>query len=119
MGVPLEKMGTPIQDPIRLQIPHPKPTQGGGLIGQVMEIDTFGNLSTNIDEAYMQKMGNISVTVGGKRIEGLSKTFGDQPIGSLVALIGTSHDLILAIVNGDAAHSLNISIGDPVEVHPL
>ncbi len=119
IGVPLEKLGTPIQDPIRLEIPQPKPLPGGGVRGQVLEIDTFGNLSTNITEADLLSMESVSVLVGGKRIDGLVKTFGDRPKGSLIALIGTSHDLIISVVNGDAAHSLNISLGDPVEIYPL
>ncbi len=118
IGVPLEKLGTTIDDPVRLKIPRPEQLAGGGLRGQVMEIDTFGNLSTNIDETHLCDMGEVDVHVGGRRIEGLVSTFGDRPIGSLIALIGTSHDLIISIVNGNAAHTLEVSLGDSIEVHP-
>ncbi len=118
-GVPLEKLGTPIHDPIRLPVQHPEPIPGGGLRGQVLEIDTFGNLSTNIGEVDLIPMGEVSVVAGGKRIDGLVKTFGDRPTGSLIALIGTSHDLVVSVVNGDAAHTLNAALGDAVEVYPL
>jgi len=118
-GFPLEKLGTPIHDPVRLQIPRPEPIPGGGLRGQVMEIDTFGNLSTNIDQSYLISMGNVSVHVAEKSIDGLVSTFGDRPEGTLIALYGTSHDLIISVVNGDAARTLNVSLGDSVEVYPL
>jgi S-adenosylmethionine hydrolase len=118
-GIPFGKLGVPINDPIRLQIPHPKVLPGGGLRGQVMEIDTFGNLSTNIDESQMQEMDEVSILVGEKRIDGLVKTFGERPPGSLVALIGTAHDLVISVVNGNAASTLNASLGDIVKVHPL
>ncbi len=118
-GVPLEKLGTVIHDPIRLQVPRPEPLPGGGLRGQIMEIDTFGNLSTNIHQEHLISLGEVSVKIGERRIDGLVNTFGDRPMGSIIALYGTSHDLIISVVNGDAARSLNASLGDVVEVYPL
>ncbi len=118
-GVPLEKLGTLIQDPVRLQIPRPEAISGGGLRGEVMEIDTFGNLSTNIEQSDLLNLGEISVRVAGRRIDGLVSTFGDRPKGTLIALYGTSHDLIISVVNGDAARTLNMSLGDIVKVYPL
>jgi S-adenosylmethionine hydrolase len=118
-GVPLEKMGTPIKDPLRIQIPHPIPLAGAGLRGQVIEIDTFGNLSTNIEEDDLQQMGDITVHINGQQVGGLVKTFGERPLGSLIALIGTSHDLMIAVVNGNAAQAVNASLGDIVDVYPL
>jgi S-adenosylmethionine hydrolase len=117
-GIPLEKMGTLIRDPVRLEIPYPDPTQGGGWRGQVIEIDTFGNISTNIDKDLLTPLGDLRVQVAGRQIDGLVGTFGDRPPGTLIALYGTTRDLIIAIVNGDAAHALKISIGDAVEVYP-
>ncbi len=116
-GVPLERLGTSISDPVRLSIPRPEPIEAGGLRGQILEIDTFGNLSTNISDTDLQLLGDVYVMVGGKRIDGLVKTFGDRPSGSLIALIGTSHDLIISVVNGDAAHSINATLGGTVEVY--
>jgi S-adenosylmethionine hydrolase len=118
-GIALEAMGTPINDPIHLHTSHPEAIQGGGWCGQVIEIDTFGNLSTNIETSHLLPLGEVSVRVAGQQIDGLVNTFGDRPKGTLIALYGTSHDLIISIVNGDAAHTLNVSIGDVVEAYPL
>jgi S-adenosylmethionine hydrolase len=119
LGVDLEQMGTPINDPIRLNITRPEPILGGGLRGQVIEIDTFGNLSTNIETSHLLPFGEVFVRVAGEQIDGLVNTFGDRPKGTLIALFGTSHDLMISIVNGNAAHTMNISVGDAVEVYPL
>lgn len=119
LGVPLQDMGVPINDPIRIQIPHPTPIQGGGWHGQVIEIDTFGNLSTNIERSHLRPLGKVFVRIADRSIEGLVDTFGDRPKGTLIALFGTAHDLIISIVNGDAAHTLKVSIGDVVDVYPL
>ena len=118
MGVPLEMMGTPVNDLVRLAIPRPEPIINGGWRGQVIEIDTFGNLSTNIEQSHLSSLPDIQVCVGGEQIDGLVGTFGDRPPGTLIALVGTSHDLIVSIVNGNAARALNVSIGDVLEVYP-
>jgi S-adenosylmethionine hydrolase len=118
LGTPLEQMGTPIHDPVRLQISRPRPITGGGWRGQVIEVDTFGNLSTDIEQGDLSTLGDVSVRIAGKQIDGLVNTFGDRPIGSLIALFGTSHDLVISVVNGDAAHTLGVKVGEPVEVVP-
>jgi S-adenosylmethionine hydrolase len=119
LGISLVDMGTPINDPVRLPIPRPIAIQGGGWRGQVIEIDTFGNLSTNIETSHILPLGEVSVRIAGQQIDGLVNTFGERPEGTMIALYGTSHDLIISIVNGDAAHTLNVSSGDIVEVYPL
>jgi S-adenosylmethionine hydrolase len=119
MGVALNAMGTVIYDPVRLEIPHPQAIHGGGWRGQVMEIDTFGNLSTNIDDSILSRLGGVSVFIAGHQIDDLVPTFGDRPVGTLIALYGTAHDLVISVVNGNAAQVLNATIGDAVEVYPL
>ena len=118
-GIRLEDLGTPIHDPIRLQIPAPIPIQGGGWRGQVIEIDTFGNLSTNIERSHLIPLKEVIVQIAGQRINGLVNTFGDRPKSTLIALYGTAHDLMISIVNGNAARTLNISVGDVIDVYPL
>ncbi len=119
IGVPLEKLGSTITDPIRLQARRAVPLPGNGLQGEIIEIDTFGNLSTNIHQEELAELGDISVIVGEQRIDGMVSTFGDKPTGSFIALYGTSHDLMISVVNGNAAQALNAKLGDAIEVHPL
>jgi S-adenosyl-L-methionine hydrolase (adenosine-forming) len=118
LGVPIHKLGSPIIDPIRLNISHPIPIRNGGWRGQVVEVDTFGNLSTNIEDAHLVGMDRLRIRIAGHEINGLVNTFGDRPDGTLIALYGTSHDLMISIVKGDAAHTLNVSVGEVVEVLP-
>jgi S-adenosylmethionine hydrolase len=118
LGKSLEQLGSPIEDPVRLMIPHPKSISGGGWRGQVIDIDTFGNLSTNIEQSHLSPMYKVKVQVAGQQIEGLVDTFGNRPAGTLIALYGTNHDLVISVVNGNAAQYLNAKVGDIVEVYP-
>ena len=57
--------------------------------------------------------------IAGHQIADLVTTFGDRPVGTLIALYGTAHDLVISIVNGNAAQVFMSTIGDVVEVYPL
>jgi S-adenosylmethionine hydrolase len=64
-------------------------------------------------------MGEFYVFIAGRRIDQIVNTFGDRPVGTLVSLFGTSHDLIISIVNGNAAEYLQVDVGEAVEVIPV
>ena len=118
IGVPLTSLGTPFNDPVRLAFPQPEKTTGGWR-GEIIHSDHFGNLSSNIrietlGEALKEKE-RITVRVGGTEIQGLVNTFGERPVGELVALIGSTGNLIVCVVNGSARERLNSKVGDPFE----
>lgn len=115
-GVELECLGDAIDDPIRLDLPRPQPTDHG-LTGEVsLTFKHFGNIITNIHRDDMADMGEVSVRIGGVEIEGLVQTFGEREPGTLISLFGSSGYLMIAVVNGSALEHLDVAIGDRVEV---
>lgn len=116
-GVPLEDLGTLIEDPIRISLPHPQRTEKG-LAGEVRHIDHFGNVISNIHRDEMVDLGDVTVTVSGITINGLVDTFGAGSIGHLIALYTSTDHLMVSEVNGDAATRIKAKIGDKVEVIP-
>jgi len=115
LGVPFEKLGTRIEDPTLLDFPTPNRTQHGWL-GEVIHVDHFGNLATNIMREQLKELGPVSVYCCGQDTGRLVRTFGDRQPGELVALVGSSGNLIISVVNGSAASLLDAQRGDPVEV---
>ena len=118
-GVPLADLGRSFQEPVRLELPKPEKTQSGWR-GEVIHIDHFGSASTNIrvndlGEA-MKQMEKIYVRLNGSEINGMVNTFGDRPVGELIALIGSTGNLGIAVVNGSAVQRLGTKVGDTVEV---
>jgi len=118
-GVPLSELGSPFTDPVRLELPKPQATNQGWR-GEVIQIDHFGNVSTNIrvenlGDALNEKE-NIIVRLNGAEITGMVNTFGERPPGELVALIGSTGFLGIAVVNGNSQQRLGTKIGDGVEV---
>lgn len=114
-GTPLEAVGSSFGDPVRLALPEPAPLPGGWR-GVVEYIDRFGNIRTNLTRDHLGERHDVTVRVAGHAVASLVRTFGDRPEGELVALLGSSGDLILAVVNGNAAARLSARVGDEVEV---
>jgi S-adenosyl-L-methionine hydrolase (adenosine-forming) len=80
--IPLEDVGTPIENIARLELPRVEQSQQG-FRGQVTSIDHFGNLATNIMREHLTGMdlSSIKVSLAGVDITGLVNTFGDRSSG--------------------------------------
>jgi S-adenosyl-L-methionine hydrolase (adenosine-forming) len=123
-GVPPEAFGPRVLDPIRL--PHPVSRRTDGhLQGEVMFIDRFGNALTNITAADLAREypdvpeHRIEVNTGMRRIRGLSRSYGDGPVGTVMAVIGSSGRLEIAQVGGHCAERLGIGEGDRVVLRAI
>jgi S-adenosylmethionine hydrolase len=114
-GVKLEAIGDPIYDPFVMPDLLPQPIESGWQ-GQVIAIDHFGNLSTNILDEHLKDCLEPEIHIAGQVVHGLVQTFGDRPTGELIALIGTDHDLSISIVNGSAQTALNVEVGADILV---
>jgi S-adenosylmethionine hydrolase len=109
-------LGPPIRQFERLASFEPREDHGG-LVGEVIYRDTFGNLITNVTAARLQERAPLdawSVAIAGERIDRLVRTYGDRPSGSLVALIGSTGWVEVAVTNGDAARHLSAGPGTTV-----
>jgi S-adenosyl-L-methionine hydrolase (adenosine-forming) len=117
-GTPLSALGTEFDNPVLLDFPEPQ-QQAGGWLGQVTDIDHFGNLGTNIHRDHLEGLGSVQVISGEHIIHGIVRTFGEGQPGDLVALIDSSDYLGICVVNGSAASYTSAQIGDPVVIRPM
>lgn len=90
----------------------------GLITGSVIFVDSFGNLITNISGDDIRSLDDraIEVTVRGQHIKGVDKTYGDVRKGLLVALIGSSGRLEIAVNSGSASETIGASVGERVTV---
>jgi len=99
MGVRLEEFGPLITDPRKLNIPAPF-ERDDILFGQIVRVDNFGNLITNIPAERLKRyLGEAQplVEVGRLTIRGLSKAYSDLEEGQPLALINSSNWLEIAV----------------------
>lgn len=114
-GVPLEMLGTPITDPVRLPLPRPIKTDAG-IEGNIIVIDGFGNCSTNIPAAEIAHLESATLTIAGQVIRGVLPSYGHARIGDLVAVTDSEGFIEVAVVNGSAAKTYGIKLDDGVRV---
>jgi len=117
-GVPLLDLGDAINDPVRLAIPRPE-RQDSVWKAQLIYIDWFGNLVTNLRQEDLEGVDDLALHIRGHQVRGLVRTFGERPPGELVNLYGSTGSLIVSVVNGSAAQALGAQVGDPVEVEVI
>jgi S-adenosylmethionine hydrolase len=114
-GIPITALGTPVSDPIQLPIPQPQRTIDGWQ-AQIIHIDHFGNLATNLREDVFSSRKDVVFLIKDVKIRGLVNAFGDRQPGELVALFDSSGYLAISVVNGSAAQRLGCKPGDLVEI---
>jgi S-adenosylmethionine hydrolase len=87
-----------------------------GFVGEVIFRDAFGNLITNVNDGHIAGVARDAWTIeiAGERIDGISRTYGERPAGTLMALVGSSGWVEVAVVNGDAARQLTAGAGTTV-----
>jgi S-adenosylmethionine hydrolase len=113
-GVPLTELGEPLTEIVTFSLPRPQVLPDGEVVGHVLHIDRFGNLILDVKEGDCILDGGIVLEVAGRRIQDLGRTFTDVPAGELVAYIGSSGHLEIALREGNAAQSLGIKRGDKI-----
>lgn len=108
-GARFESVGPPVSDPVTLSIDPPRVVENG-LDGEVIHVDRFGNLTTNMD-AEMLTRPVRRIEMGDVSIPGLSMFFGQVPEGEPLALINSFGFLEIAVNRGNAAKSLGVGKG--------
>ncbi|NIL96030.1 MAG: hypothetical protein GTO53_02045 [Planctomycetales bacterium] len=119
LGTDPDDLGTPQDKLVRLDWPEVRIVPGE-ITGSVESIDSFGNLITDIDASLLADCPHdesVRVCCDEHETYGIFQTYGDQPEMTLIALVGSSGKLELAIVNDSAKIMLGVAVGAPVTVH--
>ena len=120
-GISPDDLGEPAPTITALPLPIPQP-DANTIAGQVVFADAFGNLVTDLTADLLDQIGatagapNVTVSISGRAITGLSRTFHDPPGAGLRALIGSHGRLEIAVVDGSAATDLRVGSGAAVTV---
>jgi hypothetical protein len=110
-GTPLHELGRAVEA-IRA-LPFPIPARDGDMVrGEIIHVDRFGNLISNLGAADIGP--NPTIAIGDRQIVGLTPHF--QQSAPVIALVGSSGFLEIAVPNGNAAALLGLGVGSPLTV---
>lgn len=134
-GVSIDQLGPSVTDPVTLRLPRLR-VSPGGVSGEVLHIDHFGNVVTSIGrlvwegerlalkpsfgeadiEAIRFPAQKASVIAGDQEIQGVRRTYAEVAPGDALALVGSAGHLEIAVREGNGAGELGLQPGDPVEL---
>jgi len=118
-GVPPSDFGPEIRDPMTPSFAKPV-SQNGETRGEVIYVDDFGNIITNIT---MKDITQIGVRKGETILLKLKEkdaalrlctAYGEVPPSTPLAVIGGSGFLEVSVNQGDASRCFNVELGDAV-----
>ena len=110
-GNRLDQLGEAIKQPQRSPLPTAR-SQGDGVIGEVLYVDRFGTLVSNIPPDLVEP--GVRIRVAGTDVGPLRRTFGDAARGALVAFTGSGGTVEIAVRDGSAARLLGVGVGAEV-----
>jgi S-adenosylmethionine hydrolase len=116
-GIELAALGRSAGAIHRLDIPKPQ-VAADRIDGEVLRVDRFGNLITNIDRRTFDKLadGPLDVRVGSQPVPRVVSTYADVASGEVCALFGSTDHLEIAANGASAAASLDLGRGAPVHI---
>jgi len=117
-GEKVEKFGTTIKEIKKLKIPSPQ-VKKNCLMGEVMYVDRFGNLITNISQdAFLRFIEGkkFQIVVGKIKISKISSFYQEGKEGLTIAIFGSFRNLEISLYRDDASRLLNLHKGSKIYV---
>jgi len=117
-GIELSALGRPASAIHRLELPQPS-VSPDALAGEVLRVDRFGNLITNIDRKAFDRLAHgaaVEVRIGAHQVPRVVSTYADAGAGEICALFGSTDHLEIAANGANAAAALGVGRGAPVHV---
>jgi S-adenosylmethionine hydrolase len=113
LGEAPENLADPVQDAERLALPAA--SRVGNLAkGEVIHVDRFGNLVSNLAARALDNSAHVSISVDRKPVK-FAATFGDVKPGETVAYWGSGGLLEIAVRDGNARERFG-GLGVAVEI---
>jgi S-adenosylmethionine hydrolase len=116
LGTPLEGMGIPLKKPVELFLPAHYQEENV-LCGQILRVDNFGNLITNIRSRTLEdflRTASPCIEAGKLVIKKMTNTYAESDEGEPLALINSSDLLEIAVNMGRASGYIGVDEGEIV-----
>ena len=117
-GIELTGLGRALTTWQTLRVPEPVAT-ATQLVGEVLRVDRFGNLVTNVDRRTFDRFagaGGIDIAAGPHAVAKVVATYAEANPGEVCALFGSTEHLEIAVNGGSAAGRLQLERGAGVTV---
>jgi hypothetical protein len=123
-GCSPSEFGPEVHDYVVPKFAKPR-SRGGELFGEVLHIDDFGNIISNLSMKDLEKVGVgegslLHVQLKGKILAlRLCSAYGEVPAKTPLAIIGGTDFLEVSINQGNASEAFGAKRGDPIRISPF
>ncbi len=114
LGVEINQFGKPLEKIVKLAIPKVQ-FKKNKTMGEIIQVDNFGNLITNIRPENLKKSIK-TIKVKDRKIMKIRKTFSEVGEGEIIAYWGSAGFLEIGVNQGSAAEKSKAKIGEKVEI---
>lgn len=119
-GTELRALGRSLTDYVRLAIPDPAVAEHE-VRGEVLRVDRFGNLITNIDRRSFDRLAAsgeaaMEIRAGEHRVGRLVNTYAEITPGEVCGVFGSTDHLEIAANTASAADTLGLGRGAAITV---
>jgi S-adenosylmethionine hydrolase len=120
-GVAPADFGPEVSDFVRLPLPSVEHVGTNSLRGEVLKVDKFGNLITNLSEQEVPALfaatpAKVELLIAGQTITCVRRSYAEGSEGEFFAIVGSSGYLEIAARQASAAEKLQAGVGTPVGV---
>jgi S-adenosylmethionine hydrolase len=117
LGLDPELLGDHPDQWQRFSLPAPVLSESE-MTGEVLFIDDFGNLLTNLPGELLRQWSSDSprVTLKDMTIPQVGRTYADAPPGAALVLVSSMDTVEIAVNQGNAAQHFGVVVGDRVQV---
>jgi S-adenosyl-L-methionine hydrolase (adenosine-forming) len=115
-GTSIEEFGPQLTDVVRPEFTKVARNEGQ-LVGEVLHVDDFGNIITNINAKDLQeyRYGMILIELPNFKVQlKVSRTYTDAKPNEPLALLGSHNYLEIALNQGSAAEKFGSKVGDKI-----
>lgn len=115
LRVDANEFGSSAKECIKFTIPQPKQTRQG-LVGEIIHVDKFGNLVTNVGAELLRNKRVAGITMGRRQIKRVAQSYFDIPREKVGAVVGSSGFLEIAANQQSAQQITKSKIGASIRV---
>ncbi len=106
-GVSIAELGSPVSESVCLPLPEPHRISDTHLQGEVVYVDVFGNLITNLPGDWLSGR-EWAIRTGDATIIGIQRAYADVAEGAPLALVSSAGTLEIAVRDGSAARHFGL-----------
>lgn len=118
LGVKMDEFGKTASECFKFKIPSPQISKNK-IIGEILYVDSFGNLITNINQNLVDKvkrMNSLEIICKGKRTKKISRSYFEGKEKEILALVGSSGFLEISTNQDNAQRILRAKKGDKIRI---